>query len=110
MSIFKDLKNKVKEIQKERSIIIRAKRSARKPIEFEANSKYYQSLPSMYSIYWDYRHTHIAYCTFFNNTPYDDIEKPIIADAPNMKIVDSLINEWKEKLEVGGDEVICLSA
>ena len=112
MSKFKELKNKIKEDQKERAHIIRFKKSCRKPAIYEANKEKFDSMPSWYSTYWGFRHTHIAYCMFFNGTLYDDIERPSDDNMPNMKSVESYIDEWKTILNTkeDGDETICLDS
>jgi hypothetical protein len=55
---------------------------------------------------WNYRHTHIMYCHFFNNTPYELIEQPRRGNNPTSYSLDKLKTEWEGMV----DEVICDSA
>lgn len=44
---------------------------------------------------WKFRHRHIAYCQFFNNTPYNSIEKPREGNEPDTEIIEKYKNEWE---------------
>jgi ribosomal protein L20 len=48
----------------------------------------------------DYRAKHIAYCSFFNNTPYDKIENPRKDNKPNTSKIHSLRKEWESQIDV----------
>ena len=109
MTTYKKLKNEIKELQKKRASHLREIKRARKPKVYEAEKEHFDSLPSWYSLYWDYRHTHIAYCSFFNKTSYEKIEQPADDNQPNLSRVEDLKTEWQEKME-DGDETIRLSA
>ena len=95
---FKELKKKIKEEQKSLAQIIKEKKSKRKKVpdgyvaglEFDSNK---------------YRHIHIAYCTFFNDTPYGMIENDCHEDPDTDRI-----DEYKKNWEAQIDEVICDSA
>ena len=88
---FKDLKNKIKEEQKQLAQTIRNQKSKRKDVLYG----YVDGLD------WnrdDYRHTHIAYCQFFNNTPYGMIEQTCHQD-PRKSSIESLIKKWESELD-----------
>lgn len=94
---FKELKNKIKEEQKQLALDIRKGKFARKPKNRDnSNYSYYENL------YWNrvnYRHTHIAYCEFFNKTPYEKIEPNSKQEYPfNRSKIDSLKAEWEKSL------------
>jgi hypothetical protein len=55
----------------------------------------------------DYRHTHIAYCTFFNNTPYEKIENPRKDHKPNTSSLYSLRKFWESQIEVENEKAVC---
>jgi len=95
---FKELKKKIKEEQKSLAQLIREEKSKRKKVpdgyvaglEFASNK---------------YRHIHIAYCTFFNKTPYSMIESDCHED-PDTGRIDRYKKNWETQI----DEVICDSA
>lgn len=91
---YKELKNQIKSEQKELAIKIRELKNKRK----EDCDGYVDGL-------WhrkhEYRLTHIAYCEFFNKTPYEKIERPRKENALthwNRKSIDSMKNEWVVKI------------
>lgn len=92
----KELKLKIKEQQKQLAKDIRIGKFARKPKNRTAdNRKYYEER------YWNsvnFRHTHIAYCEFFNKTPYERIESnPRNTGYPFSRTkIDNLKSKWKE--------------
>ena len=94
---YKDLKNKIKEEQKQLALKIRNGKTGRKPsLRTTKNSRDYDSLE------WnqqDYRHRHIIYCNFFNGTPYDAIEQPRDEHSPNTYLLDKIRKEWEEMLD-----------
>jgi len=79
----------IKQDQKELAILIRKKKNLRK----KSKDGYVEGLPYLRN---EYRHIHIAYC-LLNDTPYERIEQPQSNNKPNMKYVNRLIDEWKEK-------------
>ncbi len=91
---FKELKNKIKNEQKELAKEIKALKAKRK----ESAYGYVEGLEYRRD---EYRHTHIAYCQFFNKTPYEKIESSC-HEAPRMRNVESHMVVWESKI----DEVI----
>ena len=103
---YKQLKNKIKEEQKDRAIKIRILKAARKPSVYNSNPEFYNKLGSLENHQWEYRHIHIAYCKFFNHTPYEKIERTC-NEFPSEYKIDEFINNWTEEID---DEVVCASA
>lgn len=102
----KELKNKIKEEQKQVASSIRILKAARKPSVYESNPEFYNAFGNLESHQWNYRHTHIAYCKFFNNTPYEKIER----NCNNFPIeyeINSLMKIWEEEIS---NEAVCASA
>jgi hypothetical protein len=102
---FKELKNKIKQEQKDLAQKIRTCKPLRKPKNLEAASEETKQLCG-YSIRWhswEYRHKHIMYCHMFNNTPYDKIEQPNSNNTPSGSFLNQIRREWEEKL----NEVVC---
>lgn len=95
---FKELKKKIKEEQKSLAQNIKEKKGRRKK---ETNGY----VPGLETARIQYRHNHIAYCNFFNKTPYGIIEEKC-HESPNT----DRINELKKNWEIQIDEVICDSA
>lgn len=90
-----ELKNK-----KEQKLLaedIKIGKSGRKPKNRKKeHASFYNNL------YWNrvnYRHKHIAYCEFFNNTPYEMIERPSVHNKPNRSKIDSYKTEWMGLLD-----------
>jgi len=102
----KELKQKIKEEQKKRANIIRILKAARKPKVYQTNPEFYDKLGYLESYRWDYRHIHIMYCHFFNNTPVDKIERKYNA-YPNSLKLEKLRRDWEEVLD---DEAVRISA
>lgn len=88
---FKELKNKIKEEQKTLAQKIKEQKGKRKgsPGGYVSGLEYNR---------YNYRHFHIAYCQFFNNTPYDKIEKSC-QEYPNFHRIDELKNKWESKID-----------
>lgn len=97
---YKELKNKIKEEQKELAHKIRLCKPLRKPsIKAEASQET-RSLCRYNEYSWEYRHRHIVYCQLFNNTPYEKIESKVGDDnAPSQVMLDKLTIEWKAKID-----------
>jgi hypothetical protein len=93
---FKELKNQIKEEQKELASQIKKLKAKRK----ETPDGYISGLDRKRSTY---RHKHIAYCQFFNQTPYEKIERSC-HEGPNTFIIDNYIKEWYDELEFLTDE------
>ena len=45
-----------------------------------------------------YRNKHIAYCQYFNNTNYNQIENPNNNNYPNGFLINKIKKSWKEQL------------
>lgn len=88
---YKDLKNKIKEEQKSLAHQIREQKRKRKEVQYGyvAGLDYNRD---------DYRHIHIAYCQFFNNTPYELIEQTCYED-PRTSSIDSYIKSWESQID-----------
>lgn len=93
---FKELKNQIKEEQKQLALEIKELKAKRK----ETSTGY------VYGLDWKkstYRHRHIAYCQFFNKTPYEKIERTC-HEGPNTFTIDKYMKEWYDELEFLTDE------
>jgi hypothetical protein len=88
---FKDLKHKIKEEQKQLAQTIRNLKSKRKEVAFG----YVDGLDYKRD---DYRHIHIAYCQFFNKTPYGMIEQTCHTD-PRSFSIERCIKAWESELD-----------
>jgi len=112
---FKELKNKIKQEQKTLAQQIKRGKSLRKPKDRTAMTEEDRSLYCSYYgeadgyAYWKvtglsdyYRHLHIAYCNFFNNTPYEQIEQPRDDNKPRKSRLDQIRKEWESQI----DEVV----
>ena len=105
---FKDLKNKIKEEQKELAQVISRGKYLRKPrrridITEKEKKKYFWSSYYSYDKVKDlgsaYRHKHIVYCQMFNNTPYDKIEKPSDENKPSQGLLDEIKKDWESEID-----------
>ncbi len=108
---FKQLKHKIKEEQKALAQLIKRGKQLRKPcnrkdITEEDRSHYYTAYGDSDGFsYWkieslgdDYRHTHIAYCQFFNKTPYDMIERSCHED-PRKSTIKNYMKNWESQID-----------
>ena len=109
---FKELKQQIKEEQKQRAQKIIRGKFLRKPKNrldlSDSDKKSYcwnYTNSSVYdychvvSLSHDYRHVHIAYCMFFNKTPYEKIESKVREDhAPKKSLIDHYIKQWESLL------------
>ena len=102
----KELKNKIKEEQKETASAIKILKAARKPRVFESNPDFYKAFGDLETHRFNYRNIHIAYCTFFNNTPYEKIERKCNTDKYD-RLINSLKTQWEEEIS---NEVICVAS
>jgi len=105
---FKDLKNKIKEEQKELAQKIIRGKYLRKPSQREDITKEDEKMyfyrfsfddSKLQYLRDDYRHNHIAYCMMFNGTPYDKIEKPSDDNSPSSDRLESLRKNWEDQLD-----------
>jgi len=88
---FKELRLKIKEEQKSLAQEIKKGKSKRKQVpdgyvdglDFDRNY---------------YRHIHIAYCEFFNKTPYKMIEQSCY-EAPSRNRIDGYKNGWMGEID-----------
>lgn len=120
----KELKQKIKQEQKVLAEIIRRGKFLRKPRNWssmtpEEDKNYiyiydnYGSRTKSFKNYLvdemseTYRHIHIMYCSFFNNTPYDKIENPRKDHKPNTSRLNNLRKSWESQLD---EEALCCSA
>jgi hypothetical protein len=120
----KELRLQIKEQQKQLAIDIKRGKVLRSPKNWHLmddveRKKYLFKTSGSYGINegfmnWkvdqlsvDYRHTHIAYCTFFNNTPYEKIENPRKDHKPNTSSLHSLRKFWESQIEVENEKAVC---
>lgn len=109
MSPFKQLKLKIKAEQKEKASAIRLLKLARKPSVYAKDPDMYNKLGDLDSLRYHYRHIHIAYCTYFNNTKYEDIERTC-DEMPSNNYLIKLKVEWDSNIREATDETVCVSA
>ena len=94
---FKELKLKIKEEQKDLAQSIKNGKTGRKPKNrTEENIDDFNDLPWYKN---NYRHTHIAYCQFFNNTPYALIEQPRDNNKPSSYQLDKFKQDWEAEID-----------
>ena len=110
---FKELKNQIKNEQKELALKIRRGKFLRKPSNrlnltdydkrnFFSGGIFYDYYINTYSS--RYRMTHIAYCMFFYKTPYEKIESSTKENNnPNKTLISKYIKEWESQI----DEIVC---
>jgi hypothetical protein len=111
---FKDLKNKIKEEQKQIAQQISRGKYLRKPhrrenmTEEDKASYFYKGYNSNNYFYNQqrvedlsskYRHIHIMYCHMFNGTPYDKIEQPRDENGPSGSLLDSIRKQWESEID-----------
>jgi len=94
---FKELKNKIKEEQKTLAQSIRNGKSGRKPVNRNKDNR--QDFDNIIWNKYNYRHRHIAYCQFFNNTSYEKIENPREENRPRSQKIDGLKDTWAGQLD-----------
>lgn len=112
---YKKLKQQIKEEQKNLALTIRRGKHLRKPENrvdvTDQDKKLFFSGP--YFSDWRvrmlgdrYRHIHIAYCHFFNRTPFSMIEETNReGNKPTKLFIDTYINDWKNL--IGATETEC---
>lgn len=88
---FKQLKNKIKEEQKQLAKEIRELKNQRK----SSPCGYVSGLDKKR---FDYRHRHIAYCQLFFNTPYERVEL-YCHEEPMQSLVDMYMDRWRSEIE-----------
>jgi hypothetical protein len=117
---FKQLKNQIKEEQKQLALKIRRGKFLRKPknrVDLTDNDKRlyfyrYQDYKDRFftdtgKLSLEYRHIHVAYCEFFNKTEYGMIEQN---PRFTMYFDRSYCERMKEHWESVIDEDVCSSA
>jgi len=108
---YKELKLKIKEQQKSLAQQIKRGKELRKPcnrtdVTEEDRKLYYStwgegdgfSCWKIESLSDVYRHKHIAYCTMFFKTPYEEIEL-FCKESPDFDRIDSYKKEWEGLLD-----------
>jgi hypothetical protein len=118
----KELKNKIKEEQKQLAIDIKRGKFLTSPKNWEVmtdveRKTYLFKTTGSYGIThgfmnWkvdqlsvEYRHIHIMYCSFFNNTPYHKIENPRKDHKPDTGKLNKLRTTWESQIE--HEEALC---
>ena len=94
---FKELKNKIKEEQKELAQDIKNGKTGRKP-----KNRSDENMDDYSDLDWNrsnYRHNHIVYCQLFNNTPYALIEQPRDDNKPMTHRLDKIKQEWEAEID-----------
>jgi hypothetical protein len=101
---FKELKKQIRTEQKQLASEIKAQKGKRK----SSPDGYVSGLPYNRD---RYRHIHIMYCQFFNNTPYNMIEREC-HDTPRSYTLKKIRKEWEAQIDEVEevDETICCSA
>jgi hypothetical protein len=105
---YKELKNKIKEEQKDLALKIRRGKYLRKPAHrvniSDEDKKLYYSYGDFAN--WNverlsqkYRHKHVVYCNMFNNTPYDKIEQPRDNNPLSSNELEKYKKEWTGLLD-----------
>ena len=97
---FIELKNKIKEEQKYLAHQIKIGKPLRKPRIYEQADA--DAIAAYHELEWnqkEFRHTHIMYCQFFNNTPYSLIEQPRDENKPSSYMLNSIKTEWEGLLD-----------
>ena len=94
---FKQLRAKIKEEQKSLAQSLTIGKTGRKPKN--RNDKNYGAWENLVWNGHEYRHKHIMYCQFFNNTPYASIEQPRRGNNPFSNKLDSIKTEWEGMLD-----------
>ena len=88
---FKQLKYKIKEEQKSLAQKIKELKSKRKESQ-------YGLVYGLWGYKDDFRHIHIAYCKFFNKTPYDMIEKSCY-ENPRKHTIENHMKSWESQID-----------
>jgi len=94
---YRDLKNKIKQEQKTLAQQIKNGKTGLKPKN--RNGENHSDWDNLWWNCRNYRHQHIAYCQFFNNTPYALIEQPRDNNRPDTRKVDKLKIEWEGQID-----------
>ena len=101
---FENIKNLVKNEHKELAKEIREAKNKRK-------TSMYGYVSGLYYDRQEYRHKHVAYCIFFNNTPYEKIEaNPKEPLSSKNKFADGWKRRIKEEFGRLCNENVCVSA
>ena len=94
---FKELKKKIKEEQKSLVQFTKTGKTGLKP-----KNRNDKNCAAWDQLVWnghEYRHKHIMYCQFFNNTPYALIEQPRDGNKPSSHKLNSIKTEWEGMLD-----------
>lgn len=94
---YKELKEQTKFELKELAEDIRSWKDIRKPKNREDGVSQWEVDSAIFWRKRDFRHLHIAYCEFFNNTPYEKIEKSC-HESPDRGRIDGYKNDWIIKI------------
>ena len=88
---YKELKHKIREEQKSLAQEIKEQKLKRKdvPYGYVSGLDYNRS---------EFRHKHIAYCQFFNKTPYDMIETTCYED-PSKRRIENYMTSWESQVD-----------
>lgn len=84
-----ELKNLTKQIQDEKFSI---------KYKNNKDKKILSNLNKLEKLKYQYRNKHIAYCQFFNNTNYNQIEVPNNNNYPNGFLIEENKSNWIKKL------------
>lgn len=93
----KELRLKIKEELKQLAKDIRIGKGLRKPKFYVKASSEHQALAGFkcWRNQWEFRHKHIMYCSMFNGTPYDEIERPRENNRPDGHKLKRIQEEWE---------------
>jgi len=101
-NLFIELKKSKKEELKALAKEIKLGRPLRKPHVYQAADTTKEARNANYNLERNsltFRHMHIAYCQFFNRTPYALIETPRENNKPIKHKINSYMTEWKTTLD-----------
>ena len=100
-----ELKNQTKQELKEVAINIRTLKNERKDRKDGTKVRaLWETEDHLDTLRRAYRHKHIAYCMFFNNTPYEEIERTC-DEGPCWGAVDGHKSNWEEEIEEHEEDV-----
>ena len=94
---FVELKQKVKNELKEVATRIKEVKKKMKTLQ-RRGQLCHEEISIIYMNKWDFRHKHVAYCQFFNNTPYGAIENPSRNNPLYKPRVEKFMKEWMDEL------------
>jgi len=97
--VFKELKMKIKAELNNLVMSIRLGKPLRKPCVYNISIEEHKIMfGGLDHNRVTYRHAHIAYCMFFNRTPYAMIEHPRKNNKPSSYMIEDYQKNWENQL------------